>query len=92
MDDVSSPASPELVQRLLDIVAKEGMVDRATLSLDAPLDSIGLVSADVVVILLAIEEEFGVYVPVDTGLADAKTLDDLVTALANHIASHQPAK
>lgn len=74
------------------MVAKEGMVDRATLSLGAPLDSIGLVSADVVVILLAIEEEFGVYVPVDTGLADAKTLGDLVIALANHITSHQSAK
>jgi len=36
-------------------------------------------------VLMAVEEQFGVYVPVDDALTDAQTLSDLVNALAVHL-------
>lgn len=60
--------------------------------MDASLESLGVVSADVVVILLAIEEEFGVYIPVDNELSEVQTVSDLVTALATHIEAQLAAK
>lgn len=59
------PLNPAMLDKLLDIVAKEGMVDREKLSLDSSLDSLGVKSVDVVVVLMAVEEQFGVYIPVD---------------------------
>jgi acyl carrier protein len=78
--------SPDVVERLLTIVARDGMVAREKLSLDAPLDSLGIDSAEVILILMSIEEEFGVYIPVDTEMSEIKTVGDLVNALAAHIA------
>ena len=77
--------SADIEERLLAIVAKEGLVDRDKISLDAPLDGLGIKSADVVVILMAIEEEFGAYIPVDGALSEAKPVKDLLEALAPHL-------
>lgn len=74
-----------LEERLLQIIAKEGMIERDRLKPDASLDSLGVASADVIVILMSIEEEFGVYIPVNAELSDVKTVGDLVGALATHI-------
>jgi acyl carrier protein len=82
---LAASTQAETVERLLDIVAREGLVDRSRLDLAAPLDGLGIKSADVVVILLAIEEEFGVYVPVDDQLSDVKTVGELVNAIAEHV-------
>ena len=82
---------PELSDRLISIISKEGMVPRERLSLDAPLDTTGIHSSDVIVVLMAIEEEFGVYIPVDSDLSEMKTVGDLVNALAKHIAEQSSA-
>jgi acyl carrier protein len=84
-------ADAELVNRLLGIISKEGLVPAEKLSFDASLDTLGVQSADVVVILLAIEEEFKVYIPVDSELSEMKTVGDLVRALAKHIAANCPS-
>ncbi|WP_249690329.1 phosphopantetheine-binding protein [Stappia sp. WLB 29] len=70
------------IERLLDLVAKEGMVEREKLSADATFEDLGIQSADMVVILMAVEEEFGVYIPVDGDLAEARTLGDFLQVLA----------
>jgi acyl carrier protein len=89
MDSAASPLNFEITERLLTVISKEGMVDRDKLSMDASLDTLGVISADVVVILLAIEEEFGVYIPVDSELSETKTVGDLVAVLASHIKAAQ---
>jgi acyl carrier protein len=81
---------PETQNRLLDVIAKEGMVDRDKLSLDATLDGLGLKSADVVVVLMAVEEQFGVYIPLDDTLSEAKNLRDFISALALHLQKAKP--
>ena len=70
--------------RLLDIIAREGLVDAGRLVPDVTLDELGIKSADVVMILMVIEEEFDAYIPVDDALSNAKTLEDLCTALLPH--------
>ena len=85
MDTSEKAPTSDIQERLLTIIAKEGMVDREKLMPDASLDSLGVASVDVVVILLAIEEEFGVYIPVDSELAEVRTLGDLTKALTDQI-------
>ena len=77
--------SDEIEDRLLVIVSREGLIDRSKLALDATLESLGIASADVIVILMAIEEEFGAYIPVDSSLSDARTVGDFVAALRPHL-------
>ena len=71
--------------RLLAIVSREGLVDRAKLVPDATLDSLGIASADVIVMLMAIEEEFGVYIPVDGSLSDSRTVGEFLAAIRPHL-------
>lgn len=82
MDTMLEGIEPNTLERLLDLVAKEGMVDREALKPEATFDDLGIESADMVVILMAIEEEFGVYIPVDGELADASTVGDFLKVLA----------
>ena len=77
--------SDEIEERLLTIVSREGLIDRSKLSSDAILESLGIASADVIVILMAVEGEFGAYIPVDGSLSDARTVGDFVAALRPHL-------
>jgi len=77
--------SDEIEDRLLAIVSREGLIDRAKLSREATLDSLGIASADVIVILMAVEEEFGAYIPVDGSLSDARTVGEFLAALRPHL-------
>lgn len=78
-------AADEVEEKLLEIVSREGLIDRSKLSPEATLDSLGIASADVIVILMAVEEEFGAYIPVDGSLSDARTVGEFVAALRPHL-------
>lgn len=52
------------VGRILDIVAKETLVDRAKLVPDATIEQLGIASLDIVQAMFAIEEQFDVEIPV----------------------------
>jgi acyl carrier protein len=91
---MNSPAAPttqepELAQRLRTIISTEGMVPIEKLTADATLDSLGIESADMMVILMAIEERLGVHIPVHSelaGLGEMKTVGELIGALTAYIA------
>jgi acyl carrier protein len=76
---------PELASQIIDVIVKEGMVDRAKATLDATIESLDLKSIDIVMILTAIEEKFDVYIPMDGPFHDAKNVGDLINAIAAHI-------
>lgn len=78
-----------LREKLLDIVAEEGMVDRAALVDDAELDALGIKSADFVLVLMAIESEFGVYLSVDGELSEARTVGAMLDVVVRQINEHQ---
>jgi acyl carrier protein len=78
----------DLRERLLDIVAEEGMVDRAKLVDNAELDALGIKSADLVLVLMAIEGDFGVYLSVDGELSEARTVGAMLQAVTRQIMEH----
>lgn len=85
MEQMAEGIDPATLDRLLDLVAKEGMVERDALKPDASFEDLGIESADMVVILMAIEEEFGVYIPVDGELAEATTVGDFLKVLSERM-------
>jgi acyl carrier protein len=87
-----SESKQALESALLDIVAEEAMVDRASLIPSARLEDLDIASADFVMILMAIEEKYGAYISVDNELADLETVQDLLTLAAKKIAEDQGVK
>ncbi len=69
---------------ILDLVAKEGMLDRATINPDTKLADLNLPSLELISILFAIEDKFGVEVEVDE-IQQAKTMRDLIDVVLARI-------
>lgn len=91
MSDVNGDLA-EIESQLLDIVAQEGMIDRDGLDKDAVLLDLDIQSADYVMILMAIEEKWGVYLPVDEDLTEAKTVGDLISLVTVKIIQNREKK
>lgn len=79
------PVEIDLTERILDVIAKDGMVPREKVTLDATLESLGLKSMDMMMILTGLEEAFDVYIPVDGPLAECKDMRSLVTQISETI-------
>lgn len=75
----------ELVNQIIEVIVKEGMVDREKVTLDATIESLDLKSIDIVMILTAIEEKFDVYIPMDGPFHEAKDIKSLIDAIAAYI-------
>jgi len=75
----------ELANQIIDVIVKEGMVDREKATLDATIESLDLKSIDIVMILTAIEEKFDVYIPMDGPFHEAKNIGDLIDAIVAYI-------
>ncbi len=75
----------ELVAKIVDTIATEGMIDRDKVTPDATIESLDLKSIDIVMILTAIEDKFDVYIPMDGPFHDAKDVKGLIDAIANYI-------
>jgi acyl carrier protein len=81
----------DIVEQILDVIAKEGMVDRARITLDSTLEDLQLKSMDIVVILTGLEEKFSVYIPIDGPLAEAKNVREFVDHVMEQLAQQQGA-
>ncbi len=69
---------------VLDIVAKEALIERDKLDRSASLEELGIASIDVISVLFAIEERYGVEIEGEE-LTDAKTVGDLIDILSAKI-------
>lgn len=69
---IAAPATD--VARVIDIIAQQAMLDRATIAPDTPLASLALDSLVMVEIVFALEENFGVSIPFN---ANTKTAVDM---------------
>jgi len=76
----------QLESDLLDLVAEEAMVDRAILTPEAKLDELDIASADFVMILMAIEEKYGIYISIDNEMSELKTVRNLLDLATQKIA------
>lgn len=81
----------KLSQDLLELVAREGMVEPENLNMDAKLADLDIISADFIMILMAIEEEYGAYIPVDAEMTNLETVGDLLAVASKKILEHQKA-
>jgi len=92
-DMVAGNKTPELGtirERIMDVIVREGMIDRDKLTGTATLEDLGVQSLDMVIMLNAFEDEFDVYVPIDQTMTDVKNVDQLVAAIENLIANPVP--
>ncbi len=74
-----------LAAQIFEVIVSEGKIDPAKATPDATLASLEVQSIDIVMILMAIEEKFGVYVPIDGGMAEAKDLSGFVRQIESRI-------
>ena len=72
-------------KEILEVILAEGGVDRAKLTPDATLETLGLASIDLVMALMTIEEKFGIYIPLDAELSEAKNLEGFVDSVSRRI-------
>lgn len=68
---------PVTEQEVLEVVSKEASLEPATLTPEATLESLGIASIDVVSIVFALEDRFGLIVQPED-FAEAKTVKDMV--------------
>jgi len=81
----------DLAQELIALVAREGMIEPEQLMAETLLDDLDIISADFIMILMAIEEEYGAYISVDSELTDIKTVGDLLAIATQKINEHREA-
>lgn len=81
-----------LTQELLDLVADEGMVEVSEIAPEKRLEDLDIQSADFVMILMAIEENYNVYISVDNELSDVETVQDLLNLVIGKIEQEQAAQ
>ena len=99
MSETAAPASPRpalppddvLREEIIELIVSEGMVERAKLSPDASFRSLGFESLDVVMLLMGVEEKYGVYLPIDGELSTVNTLSELLDLLIERIKTADPA-
>jgi len=75
----------KLQNELLDLVAEEGMVERDLLVREALLADLDIASADFIMILMAIEEKYGVYISIDNEMSQMKSVQDLLSVASKKI-------
>ncbi len=67
-----------LEEKIVSIIAREGAVERERVTPEATLESLGIKSMDIVMILVGIEEEFQLYIPADESLSHIRDVRGLV--------------
>ena len=79
---------PTLLEKFVDIIANEGAVDRTKVVPQATLESLGLESIDVVMILMGVEDKLGIYLPMDSNMSSARNLSEFVASIAHAMKSN----
>ncbi len=83
------PEQTGLVDQIVDVIVTEGMIERDKVKPDATIESLGLKSIDIVMILTALEEKFDVYIPMDGPFHEAKDVKSLIDAMAAYISKEK---
>ncbi|MBV9834369.1 MAG: acyl carrier protein [Alphaproteobacteria bacterium] len=84
--DMESP----LAQQIIDVIAREGMVDREKITATATLEDLGLQSIDMVMILNGIEEKFDIYVPMDESIQKIANVGDVIAVVSGLVEAGGP--
>ena len=71
---------------ILDVVAQEALVDKAKLTPEATLESLGIASLDIISIVFALEDKFGVVLE-QSEFEDVRTVSALVNLILGKTAA-----
>ena len=66
--------------QILDIIAEEVPIDRAELKPEATLEALNIASLDMISVMFAIEDKFGVIIE-QNDVAETKTLADFIAVV-----------
>jgi acyl carrier protein len=83
--------TPGRLERIIEIIAEDGAIDRSMVTPDATLETMGLESMDVVMILMGVEEKLNIYLPMDNDLSSARNMSEFVAAIDRALESGKPA-
>jgi acyl carrier protein len=73
---------------VLDIIAEEALVERSALTPEATLDSLGIASLDIISIVFALEERFGLTLE-QSDFEDVQSLGQFVDLILDRAAIEQ---
>jgi acyl carrier protein len=78
---------------ILDVIAQESLVERSSLTPDATLESLGIQSLDIISIVFALEDKFGIVLEQSEfeGVTTVQQLVDIISVKANAAAGSGPA-
>jgi acyl carrier protein len=79
------------VDEILDIVAQKALVDRSKLTPDAKLAALNVSSLDMVDVIFALEDKFGIQLPfnANTSVGDFSTVGDVIALVESKLAEKQ---
>ncbi len=67
---------------VLDVIAEESLVERSSLTPEATLESLGIQSLDIISIVFALEDKFGIVLE-QSEFEGVATVDQLVTIIVD---------
>jgi acyl carrier protein len=85
-------AQPQ-IDEILDVVAQKAMIDRSKLTPEAKLTDLNVSSLDMVEVIFALEDKFGIELPfnANTNAAEFETVDDVIKLVEKQMAAKKPA-
>jgi acyl carrier protein len=82
-------AETDIEQAVIDIIAKEGSVERERITLDSTLKELDVHSLDGVQIIFALEDKFDITVPDDPNQHATGTVGQLIEGVKQLVAAKQ---
>jgi len=75
------------IDEILDIVAQKAMIDRSKLTPDAKLTDLNVSSLDMVEVVFALEDKFGIQLPfnANTSAGDMQTVGDVIAMVEKQL-------
>jgi acyl carrier protein len=78
-----------LERQILDLIISEAKLDPSRITPDATLVSLEVHSIDIVMLMLEIEDKFGIYIPIDGKIAEARDVRSFVSSIVDHLLREQ---
>jgi acyl carrier protein len=81
------------IDEILDVVAQKAMIDRSKLTVDAKLADLNVSSLDMVEVIFALEDKFGIELPfnANTNSTEFETVGDVIAMVEKQMAAKKPA-
>ncbi len=81
----------DIETNIIDIISKEGSIDREKIKPESTLKDLEIPSLDVVQIVFAIEDKFNISIPYNDPGFDVNSVAGLVTCVEKLVAQNKPA-